>query len=525
MFESISGIAWVSAGLFPLAAAFYAIGGFISAYIDHFKYLVTAVESTPSAQKTKLSITGKVLLMLATLFVILSLVMAIAGIILFFQAIVVNPLGTTPIVLSFMITILIMPRISKFIESYDPYGLYMEKDNELADPETTRQPQGADADAVHNTSNYYRRKIMNITLNSKDRIYSLRGGTNSYGPYLDGRDIRDAFHYQAGKFYRQDGWDGKSKPKLDWEHSREQVEKAQTYQGWYGLHYLLERDDLNRLLYPLAKGDIGKTWTILTLPLVDELYGHLQLRARLNRDGDYLFFDDGMVINALKAYGNLSWNYGEKLQLLLEKYQIALQNDDFLVKKVGNDDDLSVALAEMVHAILEIFQWYGGKYQVQTVPEILKPNQAWLLTQQKDNRALWEKLYQQLPQFQISGVFHLATASEQHRCDFLGLLCTLATAEDCRDVWGYFHGHPLPHVRAFHQRLCVEYDGADYDDPIVQDALTRLMREAGMYGWLVMGHASMPEDADNWHSGFAYAETFEQALTDVLQWAKREREA
>ena len=53
----------------------------------------------------------------------------------------------------------------------------------------------------------------------------------------------------------------------------------------------------------------------------------------------------------------------------------------------------------------------------------------------------------------------------------------------------------------------------------------RLMREAGMYGWLVMGEVAIPEDADDWHSGFAYAETFEQAMADVLQWAKREREA
>lgn len=302
------------------------------------------------------------------------------------------------------------------------------------------------------------------------------------------------------------------------------MEKAQTYQGWYGLHYLLERDDLNRLLYPLAKGDIGKTWTILTLPLVDELYGHLQLRARLNRDGDYLFFDDGLVINALKAYGKLPWNYGEKLQPLLGKYQIALQNDDFLVKKVGNNDDLSTALAEMAHALLEICQWYG-KYRIQPVPEILKPDREWLLTQQKDNRLLWEMLYQQLPQCQIGGVFYLATASEQHRCEFLGLLFTLATAEDCRDVWGYFHDHQLPYVREFHQRLCAEYDGDDYEDPYIQDRLVRLMRESGMYGWLVMGQMAMPEDADNWHSGFAYAETFEQAVADILQWAKQEREA
>ena len=53
----------------------------------------------------------------------------------------------------------------------------------------------------------------------------------------------------------------------------------------------------------------------------------------------------------------------------------------------------------------------------------------------------------------------------------------------------------------------------------------RLMREAGMYGWLVMGQVAMPEDADDWHSGFAYAETFEQAMADLLQWAKRVREA
>ena len=59
----------------------------------------------------------------------------------------------------------------------------------------------------------------------------------------------------------------------------------------------------------------------------------------------------------------------------------------------------------------------------------------------------------------------------------------------------------------------------------MQDALTRLMREAGMYGWLVMGQVAMPEDADNWHSGFAYAETFGQALADLLRWAERAREA
>ena len=229
-----------------------------------------------------------------------------------------------------------------------------------------------------------------------------------------------------------------------------------------------ERDDLNRLLYPLAKGNIGKAWTTLTLPLVDELYGHLQLRARLNRDGDYLFFDDGQLINALKTYDKLPWNYGEELQPLLETHQISLQNDDFLVKKVGDDDDLSAALADMAHAMLAICQRYG-KYRIQPVPEILKPNQEWLLTQQKDNRALWEKLYQQLPQYQIGGVFHLATANAQHCCAFLGLLSTLATAEDCRDVWGYFHEHQLPYVREFHQRLCREYDGADYDDPVVQD--------------------------------------------------------
>ena len=52
----------------------------------------------------------------------------------------------------------------------------------------------------------------------------------------------------------------------------------------------------------------------------------------------------------------------------------------------------------------------------------------------------------------------------------------------------------------------------------------RLFRETGMYGWLVMGQVAMPEDADNWHSGFAYAETFEQALADLLQWANQERE-
>ena len=361
-------------------------------------------------------------------------------------------------------------------------------------------------------------------MNSKDRIYSIRGGMNAYGPYLDGRDIRDAYHYQHGRFYRQDGWDGKSTPKLDWEHSREQVEQAQTRQGWQGLQYLLERDDLNRLLYPLAKGNIGKAWTTLALPLVDNLYGHLQLRVRHNSDGDYLFFDDGLLINALKAYDKLPWNYGEELQPLLETYQVSLQNDDFLVTKVGDDDDLNAALTDMAHAMLEICQCYG-EYRIQAVPENLKPSQEWLLTQQKDNRALWEKLYQQLPQFQIGGVFHLATANAQHRCEFLGLLSTLATAEDCRDVWGYFNEHPLPHVREFHQRLCREYDGADYDDPIVREALMRLFREVGMYGWLVMGQVAMPEDANNWHSGFAYAETFEQALADILQWAKHEREA
>jgi len=125
----------------------------------------------------------------------------------------------------------------------------------------------------------------------------------------------------------------------------------------------------------------------------------------------------------------------------------------------------------------------------------------------------------------IGGVFCLATANAQNRCEFLELLYDLATAEDCRDVWDYFHGHPLPHVREFHQRLCVEFDGADYNDPIVQDALMRLMREAGMYGWLVMGQVAMPEDADDWHSGFAYAETFEQAMVDILQLAERAREA
>lgn len=365
---------------------------------------------------------------------------------------------------------------------------------------------------------------MNITQNAKDRIYSIRGGMNSYGPYLDGRDIRDAFHYQHGRFFRQNGWDGKSTPKLEWEHSREQVEQAQTCQGWQGLQSLLERDDLNRLLYPLAKGDIGKAWTTVALPLVDELYGHLQLRVRHNSDNDYLFFDDGQLINALKAYDKLPWNYGEELQPLLEAYQVSLQNDDFLVKKVGDDDDLSAALAEIAHAMLAICQWYG-KYRIQPVPEILRPNQEWLLTQQKDNRALWEKLYQQLPQFQTAGVFHLATANAQNRCEFLELLCDLATTEDCRDVWDYFRGHPLASVRTFHQRLCIEFDGADYNDLIVQDALMRLMREAGMYGWLVMGQVAMPEDADDWHSGFAYAETFEQAMADILQWAERVREA
>ena len=286
---------------------------------------------------------------------------------------------------------------------------------------------------------------MNITQNAKDRIYSIRGGMNSYGPYLDGRDIRDAFHYQHGRFFRQNGWDGKSTPKLEWEHSREQVEQAQTCQGWQGLQSLLERDDLNRLLYPLAKGDIGKAWTTVALPLVDELYGHLQLRVRHNSDNDYLFFDDGQLINALKAYDKLPWNYGEELQPLLEAYQTA-------------------------------------------------------------------------------AAFHLATATAQNRCEFLELLFSLATTADCRDVWDYFRGHPLASVRTFHQRLCIEFDGADYNDLIVQDALMRLMREAGMYGWLVMGQVAMPEDADDWHSGFAYAETFEQAMADILQWAERARE-
>ena len=144
---------------------------------------------------------------------------------------------------------------------------------------------------------------------------------------------------------------------------------------------------------------------------------------------------------------------------------------------------------------------------------------------QEENHALWQRLHLRQPEFVTGGVFCLATANAQNRCEFLELLYDLATAEDCRDVWDYFHGHPLPHVREFHQRLCVEFDGADYNDPIVQDALMRLMREAGMYGWLVMGQVAMPEDADDWHSGFAYAETFEQAMADILQWAERVREA
>lgn len=283
MSESISGMAWVSASSFPLAMVFYAISGFILAYSERFD-LATSAGSTRNVQKIKLSTTGKILLIFSTLFMVLSLVSAITGVVLFFQSITGGLLEMVPIVLSIIATIALSPWFSRVVESYRPSDLY------------------------------------------------------------------DA---------------------------------------------------------------------------------------------------------------------------------------------------------------------YKEEYSESVDPDV----------QQKNNHALWEKLHQQLPQFLIGGVFCLATANAQHRCEFLSLLSTLATAEDCRDVWGYFHGHPLPHVRAFHQRLCTEFDGADYDDPIVQDALTRLMREAGMYGWLVMGQVAMPEDADNWHSGFAYAETFGQALADLLRWAERAREA
>ena len=97
---------------------------------------------------------------------------------------------------------------------------------------------------------------------------------------------------------------------------------------------------------------------------------------------------------------------------------------------------------------------------------------------QEENHALWQRLHLRQPEFVTGGVFCLATANAQNRCEFLELLYDLATAEDCRDVWDYFHGHPLPHVREFHQRLCVEFDGADYNDPIVQDALMRALPQA-----------------------------------------------
>ena len=108
---------------------------------------------------------------------------------------------------------------------------------------------------------------MNITQNAKDRIYSIRGGMNSYGPYLDGRDISDAFHYQHGRFYRQNGQDGKSVPKLEWEHSHEQVAQAQTCQGWAGLAALLNLDELERQHCPLTRDDVGSGWHSLFLPL------------------------------------------------------------------------------------------------------------------------------------------------------------------------------------------------------------------------------------------------------------------
>ena len=94
---------------------------------------------------------------------------------------------------------------------------------------------------------------MNITQNAKDRIYSIRGGMNSYGPYLDGRDISDVFHYQQ----------------LEWEHSHEQVAQAQTCQGWAGLAALLNLDELERQHCPLTRDDVGSGWHTLFLPLAE----------------------------------------------------------------------------------------------------------------------------------------------------------------------------------------------------------------------------------------------------------------
>lgn len=365
---------------------------------------------------------------------------------------------------------------------------------------------------------------MNITQNPKDRIYSIRGGMNSYGPYLDGCDIRDAFHYQHGRFYRQNGWDGKSAPKLEWEHSREQVEQAQTCQGWAGLAALLDLDKLDGMLYPLARDDIGSGWHTLFLPLADDCNGLLHVRVRRGNSGQYLFHDEGQLIDALAACDRLPWNHAEELHPLLAAHQVTLQGG-FLVRESSEDEEPGAALADLTRAMLVVCQHYGMAYRITDVPENLHPGLDWQRARQQNNHALWQRLHLRQPEFVTGGVFCLATANAQNRCEFLELLCDLATAEDCRDVWDYFHGHPLASVRTFHQRLCVEFVGVDYDDPVVQDDLTRLMREVGMYGWLVMGQVAMPEDADDWHSGFAYAETFEQAMADILQWAERAREA